>query len=62
MKDDLLASLKRDRSRMQVPVLSAECFCHHVELHFWNCSESVFQKISSFIISDVLCFESVRFY
>lgn len=41
MKVILLASLIRGRSRMQVPSLSVEYFCHPVELPFGNCSGNV---------------------
>lgn len=44
MKVILLASLTRGRSRMQVSLLAADYFCHHVELPFGNCSENITKK------------------
>lgn len=65
MKDDLLASLNRGGSRMEVECRSLHCqFSASVTM--WSCPSGIvlkmFQKILNFILSDVLCFESVRFY
>lgn len=53
MKVILLASLTRGRSTMQVSLLAAEYFYHHVELSFGNCSETI---TKSFLASFHLMF------